>query len=119
MPYCRECGLRCVHSVPSTYFSPINHEERRRATQRNNIFSVILQASLAIKPKRSYHIQIFMKGLFINKWTGGFLLTVMSVFSASAQSVSKEIMEEMGQMIYRNVHLFDGHFHLSYYPSAE
>ena len=44
-----------------------------------------------------------MKGLFINKWTGGFLLTVMSVFSASAQSVSKEIMEEMGQMIHQKV----------------
>lgn len=44
-----------------------------------------------------------MKGLFINKWTGGFLLTVMSVFSVSAQSVSKEIMEEMGQMIHQKV----------------
>ena len=31
------------------------------------------------------------------------MLTVMSVFSASAQSVSKEIMEEMGQMIHQKV----------------
>ena len=37
----------------------------------------------------------------------------------SFETMVNRAKEEMGQMIYLYVHLFDGHFHVSYYPLAE